>query len=51
MSPDFHKATIDSLEEKEKAVIALAASSAATSTLISLIPDDIGTPIANQIAG
>lgn len=50
MSPVFHKATIDSLEEKEKAVMALAASSAATSTLISLIPDDIGTPIANQIA-
>lgn len=50
MAPGFHKATIESLSDKEIAVMTLAASSAATSTYISLLPSDIGTPIANQIA-
>lgn len=48
--PDFHKNVISYLAEKEENVLALTAASAALSTAISLLPDDKGTPMANQIA-
>ena len=49
-APDYNAAVIESLTTKEKTVMALVSSSAATSTMISMLPDDIGSPIANQIA-
>lgn len=50
-NPDFFAATIKSLENKKVVVMKLAAASAASSTALTLIPGDIATPIANQIAG
>lgn len=49
MTTGFHTATIESLNEKEITVIALAGSTAASSTLISLIPSKAAENIANQI--
>ncbi|HVI39844.1 MAG TPA: hypothetical protein VM577_04220 [Anaerovoracaceae bacterium] len=49
-APDFDASTIESLNDKEATVMKLAATAAASSTMISLIPGDAGMPIANQIA-
>lgn len=49
-SPDAHTSTIASLDKKKDNVTALAAGSTATSVGITAIPDDIGTPIAEQLA-
>lgn len=49
-SHDFNATTIESLDEKKDTVLKLAASAAATSTALSLIPGDAASPIANQIA-
>lgn len=49
-SQDFNAATIESLDDKKATVMKLAASAAATSTALSLIPGDTAMPIANQIA-
>lgn len=49
-SPDAHTSTIASLDKKKDNVTALAAGSTATSIGITAIPDDIGTPIAEQLA-
>ena len=48
-SPDFYRGTIESLDDKKATVMKLVASSAASSTLLTMIPDDICTPIANQL--
>lgn len=47
---DFNAATIASLEDKKTTVLKLAASAAASSTALSLIPGDAAMPIANEIA-
>lgn len=49
-APSFNAATIKSLDDKKVTVMKLAATSAAASTAMSLIPGDGATPIANQIA-
>lgn len=49
-APDFNAATIESLDEKKVTVMKMAASAAASSTAISMIPGDVAMPIANQIA-
>ena len=49
-SKEMFKGIIDVLNEKAKNVFSLTATTAATSTAISLIPDDVGLPIANEIA-
>ena len=47
---EFHKRTIDSLEDKKSTVMQLTGIAAASSTAISFMPDDIATPIAEEIA-
>lgn len=49
-APDFNEATDNSLDDKKVTVMKLAATAAASSTALSLIPGDVATPIANQIA-
>jgi hypothetical protein len=49
-APAFNASTIKSLDDKKVTVMKLAATAAASSTAISLIPGDIAMPIANQIA-
>ena len=49
-TPEYNAATIESLNAKEGTVMGLIASALASSTAISLIPGDVGMPIANQIA-
>lgn len=49
-APDFNEATVNSLDDKKVTVMKLAATAAASSTALSLIPGDVATPIANQIA-
>ncbi len=48
-SPESYKTTIESIDDKKATVMAITASSAATSTLLAAIPGDATTPIANQI--
>ena len=49
-SVDFHKANIESLENKKDKVMELTAASAAASAAITLIPGDVATPIASELA-
>ena len=49
-SPDTYKKTIASLDEKKTTVMELTAATTTTSALITLLPGDIGTPIAEKIA-
>ena len=49
-APNFNAATIESLEDKKGTVMKLAATAAASSTVLSFIPGDAAMPIANQIA-
>ena len=49
-STEFHKHTIDSLDEKQETVLKLTAASTAASVAISAIPSDLGTPIAEKMA-
>lgn len=49
-STDFHKLSIEALDNKKVTVMELVAATAATSTAISLIPGDVAMPIANQIS-
>lgn len=48
--PSFNEATIKSLDGKKITVMKLAAATAASSTALSLLPSDIASPIANQLA-
>lgn len=49
-SPEFNKATIESLEETQETVMKLSVASAATSTALTMIPGDVAMPIADEIA-
>lgn len=49
-SPQYHKKAIASLDEKKTNVTLITAAAATTSTLITMLPDDTATPIANEIA-
>ena len=49
-STEFNAKTIQSLDEKKTTVMELAAASTAASAAITLIPGDVGTPIANKLA-
>ncbi|MDD3220672.1 MAG: hypothetical protein PHC41_16100 [Lachnospiraceae bacterium] len=49
-SAKFHEKTIESLDEKQETVMKLTAASTATSAAITLIPTDVGNPIAEKIA-
>lgn len=49
-SPSNHKKTIASLDEKRNTVLGLTAGVTTTSALISMIPGDTGTPIAEKVA-
>ena len=48
--PETYAKIITILDEKKTNVMGLTASTSAASIAITLIPDDIGTPIANQLA-
>ena len=49
-STSFHKKRIAYLDDKKVLVTGLSATATSLSALISMIPDDTGTPIANEIA-
>jgi len=49
-STEFNAKTIQSLDDKKITVMELAAASTAASAAITLIPGDVGTPIANKLA-
>lgn len=49
-SVEFHKENIESLETKKDKVMELTAASAAASAAITLIPGDVATPIASELA-
>lgn len=49
-STEFNAKTIQSLDDKKTTVMELAAASIAASAAITLIPGDVGTPIANKLA-
>ena len=48
--PENHKATIESLDDKKETVLELTAATTATSALITLLPGDAATPIAEKMA-
>ena len=48
--PQLFQHSINTLDEKKATVMNLVTGAAGTSFVISLIPDDAGTPIANQLA-
>lgn len=50
VSVDTYRGIIDSLDEKRTTVFSLITASTAVSAAITLIPGDVGTPIAQQIA-
>lgn len=49
-STEFNAKTIQSLDDKKTTVMELAAASTAASAAITLIPGDVGMPIANKLA-
>ena len=49
-STEFNAKTIQSLDDKKTTVMELAAASTAASAAITLIPGDVGTPVANKLA-
>lgn len=49
-STEFNAKTIQSLDDKKTTVMELTAASTAASAAITLIPGDVGTPIANKLA-
>lgn len=49
-STELNAKTIQSLDDKKTTVMELAAASTAASAAITLIPGDVGTPIANKLA-
>ena len=48
-NPDNYSATIESIDNKKETVMGITATAATTSTILSAIPGDVTTPIANQI--
>lgn len=49
VSPDSHRATLESLDEKKTTVMELTAASTAASAAITLLPGDTATPIAEKL--
>ena len=49
-SVEFHKTSIESLEDKKSTVMELAASATAASVAVSMLPGDTATPIADKLA-
>lgn len=49
-SKEMFKGVVEVLNQKSKNVLSLTATTAATSTALSLLPNDAGIPIANEIA-
>lgn len=49
-TPSFNQESMQSLDDKRNTVLKLAATTAAASTVLTLIPGDVAMPIANQIA-
>lgn len=49
-STEFNAKTIQSLDDKKTTIMELTAASTAASAAITLIPGDVGTPIANKLA-
>lgn len=49
VSPELHAGTIASLDEKKTTVMELTAASTAAAAVVSALPDDTGTPIAEQL--
>ncbi|WP_432628325.1 hypothetical protein [Brotaphodocola sp.] len=49
-APEHHKETIVALDEKKDTVLELTVAATATSALITLLPGDVGTPIAEKVA-
>ncbi len=49
-SAEFHRSSIEALEEKEKTVLELTTASTAASALVTLLPGDVATPIADKLA-
>ena len=49
-APENHQKTIASLDEKKQTVMELTAASTVTSALITLLPEDTATPIAEKMA-
>ena len=49
-APEHHRATIAALDEKKDTVLELTVAATATSALITLLPGDVGTPIAEKVA-
>ncbi len=49
-APEHHKETITALDEKKDTVLELTVAATATSALITLLPGDVGTPIAEKVA-
>lgn len=49
-SPKTHAGTIKNLDEKKTTVLELTAASTAASAAVTLIPGDVGTPIAEKLA-
>ena len=47
---ETYSSTINTLDEKKADVLGLTAATSAASILITAIPDDVGTPLANQLA-
>lgn len=47
-SPETYASMIESLDEKRNTVTGLIATSTATSAAITVLPDDVGTPIAEK---
>lgn len=50
VNPKLHEHTIASIDEKKTTVMELTAASTAAAAVISALPDDTGTPIAEQLA-
>lgn len=48
--PQTYETTIESLDDKRNDVLAMSASSASISTALTLLPNDIATPIADNLA-
>ena len=49
-SVDFHEDTIIALDKSRSKVMELAAAAVASSSAITLLPGDVGTPIAQELA-
>lgn len=49
-SPEHHRESLNKLDKKKAVVMELSAAAAATSAAITVLADDIGTPVAEEIA-